>query len=187
MDPEKDRGASRPGGDVVERLLADLEQQAHGLHLRERDDDVAGLLPAEYARVELEARVHASVGRRVAVRTRVGVRVEGVLEQAGRGWFAVAGDAREWVLPLAGVLALSGLGERSLVEDARPVTGRLGPGAPLRELADRGARCLCWLADSTRLEGRVRRVGADFVEVQGTGAPEVVPFSALVAIAAERV
>lgn len=174
------------GDDGIERVLADLEQQAHGLHLRERDEDVAALLPAEHARVDLEARLHAAVGRRLTVRHRGGGRVDGVLDQVGRGWFSLGVGSRSWLLLTPSVLTVAGLGERALVEEARPVSARLGPAAPLRDLAERRIPCLLLLRDGTRLEGRLTRVGADFVDAEVAGTTEAVPFEALAAVVATR-
>lgn len=170
--------------DGIERVLADLEQQAQGLHLRERDEDVAALLPAEQARVELEARLHAAIGRRLAVRARGTGRVEGVVDQVGRGWFSLGVGTRTWLFLTPSVLSLGGLGERALVEEARPVSARLGPGGPLRDLAESRIPCLLVLVDGTRLEGLIARVGADFVDVAVPGATEAVPLGALAAVMA---
>ena len=43
-------------------MFDDLEQQAEGLHLTGRDADVAELTMAEYSRISLGARLHASLG-----------------------------------------------------------------------------------------------------------------------------
>ena len=47
-------------------LFDDLEQQAEGMHLADRDADVADLSLAEYARVNLAARLHAALASRPA-------------------------------------------------------------------------------------------------------------------------
>ena len=49
-------------------VFDDLEQQAEGLHLTERDADVADLSLAEYSRISLGARLHASLGLELRVR-----------------------------------------------------------------------------------------------------------------------
>lgn len=172
--------------DGIDAVLADLEQQAHGLHLRERDEDLAALAAAEHARLTLEERVHGSVGRSVTARVVGGETLSGVVEAAGRGWCALAVGSRTWWLLLAAVTTVSGLGPRALVEAARPATGRLGVGAPLRELAERGVPVVVLLRDGTRLEGRVARVGGDFVEVRTAHDPtvEAVPYAAIAGISA---
>ena len=53
----------------------------------------------------------------------------------------------------------------------------------LRRLADAGARCLVHLADGTRHEAYVDRVGADFLEGRATsGEVFLVPYAGLVAV-----
>ena len=60
----------------------------------------------------------------------------------------------------------------------RPV-GELGLRAALRRLADAEARCLLHLADGSRHEAYVDRVGADFLEArEGL----LVPYAGLVAV-----
>jgi hypothetical protein len=110
--------------------------------------------------------------------------VDGVVEQVGRGWFSIGVGGRSWLLLTASVLTVAGLGERALVEEARPVSARLGPAAPLRDLAEARIPCVLLLVDGTRLEGRLARVGADFAEAEVAGATEAVPFGALAAVVA---
>ena len=60
---------------------------------------------------------------------------------------------------------------------------RLGLRAALRRLADAEARCLVHLADGTRHEAYVDRVGADFLEGRATsGEVFLVPYAGLVAV-----
>src|SRR5438128_2529587 len=51
-------------------VLDDLEQQAEGLALAARDAEVAEQSRAEYARVDLSARLHGSLGRRLTLGVR---------------------------------------------------------------------------------------------------------------------
>ena len=65
------RRGMRHGMSWEESMFAvfdDLEQQAEGLHLVERDAEVADLTMAEYSRISLGARLHASLGRDLRVR-----------------------------------------------------------------------------------------------------------------------
>jgi hypothetical protein len=60
---------------------------------------------------------------------------------------------------------------------------RLGLRAALRRLADAQARCLLHLADGTRHEAYVVRVGADFLETRdAAGGALLVPYAGLVAV-----
>ncbi|HSE69724.1 MAG TPA: hypothetical protein VLA97_03125 [Nocardioidaceae bacterium] len=152
-------------------LIEDLEQQAEGIHLADRDAEVADRVRAEYARVPLTSRVHASVGHRVSVCVSgVGV-LDGNVERAGRDWFAleVAPAGATWVVRLDAVRTATGLSERSLVEEARPAVARLGLGSVLRRLSEAGESVTVHHQDGTRTAGRLARVGEDFVEL----APDV--------------
>src|SRR3954447_24992176 len=67
----------------LEGLFDDLEQQAEGLALSDRDALVAEQRVAEYARVDLAARLHGSVGRHLACEVAGVGRVEGELSRVG--------------------------------------------------------------------------------------------------------
>jgi hypothetical protein len=178
-----------------ERLLAmfeDLEQQAEGLALSARDAEVAELGRAEYAQVELAARLHGSAGDRVGLAvTGVGV-LEATLARVGPDWCLVDDGAHEWLLRLPAVTRVRGLGERAVDARHRSIGARLSFGSVLRGVADEGVPVLVYLLDGGTLRGAVRRVGADFLEVReraedawGDAAParlEVVAFSAVAAV-----
>ena len=60
---------------------------------------------------------------------------------------------------------------------------RLGLRAALRRLSDAGARCVVHLADGSRHEAHVGRVGADFLEARDAAGSELlVAYDALVAV-----
>ena len=177
-----------------ERLLGffeDLEQQAEGLALAERDAEVAERVRAEYAQVGLAARLHASVGREVTLGVSGCGRVTGTLSRVGRDWCLVAAGPREWVVRLAAVGHLRGLADRGLPESAQPLGGRLGIGSALRGLAESRTTVTVHAVDGTAYRGLLRRVGADFVEVlpgpeePGSSPDEVIvlPFTAIGAAA----
>lgn len=158
-------------------LFEDLEQQAAGLELAERDAELADRARGEYAAVTLSDRVHASLGRRVTLVLLGDEVVEGVVLDAGRDWLLVGRrpDAGRWLVPLAAVAVAHGLSDRSLPEAVRPVTARLGFGAALHRWAEDPGNLRLHL-DSGRLAvAAVLRIGADFVEVDlGGGGPPVV-------------
>lgn len=172
--------------DGLAGLFDDLEQQAEGLALVERDLEVAEALRAEYAQVDLVSRLHGSLGAplRLAV-TGVGL-VEGELRRAGDGWCLVDTGQREWVVRLPAVSSVRGLTDRGVVASARPLTARLGLASVLRGLVELRAESVLHRTDSTMLQGRLGRVGADFVEFavagEGAGYLEVVPFAAVAAV-----
>jgi hypothetical protein len=169
-------------------LFDDLDQQAEGLALAERDVEVAELGRAEYAAVDLAARVHASVGSRVRLAVGGLGTVEARLCAAGSDWCllstAAPGVGREWLVRLAAVTTAEGLSERAVPEAARPVTSRLGLGSALRRVAESREPVQIVRLDGAVTRGRLRRVGADFVEVVAEGdrtGISVLPFAHLAA------
>ena len=175
-----------------ERLLElfdDLEQQAEGLALAGRDAEVAELSRAEYARVDLAARLHASVGRsvRLAV-TGLGL-VQGRLAGVGDGWCLLSNGPAEWLVRTPAIRSARGLSPQSRPPLARPVTARLGLPSALRGVAEAGSGVVVHHLDGTCRRGRLARVGADFVEliegdetVAAVGEVEVVPLDSLAAV-----
>ena len=166
-------------------LFDDLEQQAAGLELTERDRGVAEQQRAEYATVDLVGRLHGSVGTDLAlVVAPVGL-LYGRLRRVGSGWLLLEAGRLDWLVRTASVSSVRDLSDRAVPTEARSVTARLGLGSALRQLAASGRVTVVELVDRRSLHGRLRRVGADFVEVLVTGDPpalEVVPFSALAAV-----
>ena len=170
-------------------LFDDLEQQAEGLALSARDAEVAEHVRAEYASVDLESRIHGSVGCSAILRLRGGSVVTGTVARAGAGWCLVrAGDgsqdnATEWVVVLAALVAAAGLGPRAVGPAGRGVAARLGVGSVLRRLAEARDVVVLLLVEGDPVRGQVGRVGADFVElVRGGGELEVVPLAAVAAL-----
>jgi hypothetical protein len=179
-------------------LFDDLEQQAEGLALLERDAEVAELGRAEYAQVTLAARMHASIGRRVTLGV-AGLEVlAGTLVRVGGDWCLMESDAgsyrplgREWIVPFGAVMWAGGLSERGVDDVGRAVSARLSLGSAVRSVAAERALLRAHLRDGTVRSGRPGRVGADFLELipneggvaggEGGRAPlrQVVPFPAL--------
>jgi hypothetical protein len=170
------------GDDELGRLFEDLEQQASGMHLAERDAELVDRARGEYASVSLTSRVHASLGHHVALTVRGGDLLEGVLAQAGPDWCSVVGGgAVPWLVRLGAVVAVSGLSPRAMPEAARPALARLGFGAALHRLAEERPELVLHLDGGPALRVRVLRIGADFAEVEQVGGPVsgplVVPFA----------
>jgi len=172
-------------------LFEDLEQQAAGLHLAERDAEIADRSRAEYAGVTLASRLHGSLGAVVTLDViGVGV-VEGTLLRVGADWCLVRSSpaGHEWIVVLAGVKRAGGLSARAVNELARPVVARLGLGSALRGVADTQTVILVHHLDGTQSRGRLARVGADFVELVSadgdrpiTGQADVLSFDSLAAV-----
>lgn len=170
-------------------LVEDLEQQADGLALGERDAEVAELRRAEYAQVDLAARLVASVGSPVRVGLAGVGRLDGVLRRAGEGWCLLDDGTRDWIAVLGAVRSWRGLADRAVVPAARPLAYRLGLGSALRGVADLRLDAAVHLVDGTLLAGALGRVGADFLEVLvgeeaggSVQSRETVPFAAVAAV-----
>lgn len=176
-----------PNGDL-DGFIEDLEQQAEGLALAERDAELVDRAQAEYAQVPLAARVHASRGLTVTLSLQGDGAVTGRLTRAGLDWclLTTVGARQEWVVRLAALLGADGLSERATAEAARPVTARLGFGSAVRGLVGDGGTLTLHLVDGSRPGVEVRRVGADFVETvtsaDPTAATRLVPFAAIAAV-----
>ena len=174
-------------GEGLGRLFEDLEQQAAGMHLAERDAELADRARGEYATVAFTSRVHASTGHDVVLGLVDGGTVEGTLTQAGADWCTVLPPGRQgvWLVRLAAVATAHGLSSRAVPEVARPAPARLAFGSALHRLAGDSAEVLVRLVSGTSMKVRVRRVGADFVEVEPIGAATqataLIPFEAVLA------
>jgi hypothetical protein len=167
----------------LQALFDDLEQQAAGLSLAERDAEVAELRRAEYAGVDLAARLRASVGARLLVDVLGVGPVEGELHRVGLGWLLI-GATQDWIVTASALGSARGLLDRVAPAGGQPVQDRLGIGSVLRQLS--GARCevVVHRTDGRSTRGTLGRVGADFVEVLAgeSGHLEVLPFTAVAAV-----
>lgn len=179
-----------------QRLLGvfdDLEQQAEGLALAERDARVAELARAEYAELDLLSRLHGAVGRELHLVVRGVGRVHGGVLRVGADWVLLDDGHHEWLVRLAALEEVRGLPTRAVAEAARPLTARLGLGSVLRSLAQDAVPVQLHRLGGEVLAARLRRVGADFVELEtGTAGPgegsaggegvAVVPWDAVAAV-----
>lgn len=169
-----------------ERLLGvfdDLEQQAEGLALAERDARVGELVRAEYAELDLLSRLHGAIGAELAVLLSGVGRLRGTVVRVGRDWLLLDDGRHEWLVRVAALQEVRGLPDRVLEEAGRPVTARLGLGSVLRSLAQDTVPVQLHRTGGDVLVGRLRRVGADFVELETDGEHlTVVPWRALVAV-----
>ena len=166
-------------------LFDDLEQQAEGMHLADRDADVADLSLAEYSRVTLAARLHASLGHDLQVRLVGGHVVGGRLARVGEDWLLLVDRTAEWVVRHSGIASVGGLANRADHEETWSVTDRLTLRTVLRGLSGVQEHCLVRFVDGSQAEGRVGRVGEDFFELHvGEGrdaSTQVVPVAPVTA------
>jgi len=182
------RGAAGTLSDMTDweqRLLAvfdDLEQQAEGLALAERDARVADLARAGYGELDLLSRLHAAVGAELELHVRGPGRLRGTVRRVGTDWLLLGGEAEEWLVRTAALEEVRGLPDRAMAQDARPVTARLGLGSVLRSVAADRVPVQVHRTGGALVPGTVRRVGADFVELVTDGTVAVVPWSAVAAL-----
>ncbi len=164
-------------------LFDDLESQAAAAWEADREAELADRARTEYGSVTLASRLMASRGESVAIDLPHVGRVEGRLARVGDGWLLLSGRGQDWVVPLRSVVAVRGASTRSVPEVAWSPVDRLGLRSALRRLADAAARCVVHVADGSRHEAYVDRVGADFLEARdGAGGELLVPYAALVAV-----
>ena len=151
-----------------QQLLAffdDLEQQASGLALANRESEVAELAVAEYATVSCASRLHASVGSRVSVRVAGGQLLVGDLARVGADWILLQGAPEEWIVPHWAIASAVGLSRHAdAVTGASPLA-KLSLNSVLRGLAASREECVLFWADQQQLTGVFERVGRDFVEL----------------------
>jgi hypothetical protein len=146
-------------------LFDDLEQQAEGLQLAGRDADVAELTMAEYSRISLGARLHASLGLELRVRLVGGHVVAGRLARLGEDWLLLVDRSAEWIVRYDGIASLVGLSPRADSEQTWSVVDRLSLRAVLRRLSGANEPCLVHFIDTQHVEGRIGRVGRNFFEL----------------------
>ena len=167
-------------------VFDDLEQQAEGLHLVERDAEVASLSVAEYSRITVGARLHASLGRDLRVRLVGGRSVSGRLSRVGEDWMLLVGGCSQWIVRYDGTALLTGLSDRADSEETWSVMDRLTLRAVLRRLSGVSEPCVVHFVDEHQVEGRVARIGRDFFELYVGEGPDrtvqVVPVSSVAAL-----
>ena len=173
-------------------VFDDLEQQAEGLHLVERDAEVADLTVAEYARVSLASRLHASLGQDLRVRLLGGRVVGGRLARLGEDWLLLVDGASEWVVRHRGRRhASAGSPRRAHSEDTWSVVDRLTLRAVLRRLAAPTSPAWCTSATTSRSQGRIGRVGQGLLRAhrrrgRRTAVVQAVPNAAVAALQGRR-
>ncbi len=172
-------------------LFEDLEQQAAGMHLAERDAELVDRARGEYAAVTLASRFHASIGRHVALTLTGGEVLDGMLAEAGVDWCTLSSPERPdlWLVRLAAIASARGLSVRAVPEEARPVVARLGFGSALHRVAGESAYVLLRPVTGQDVRVQVIRIGADFVEAEPevgeappAASPVLVPFAAIRAV-----
>lgn len=173
-----------------DQLFADLEAQWEAEARRDLDSEVADRTRRERAAIGVYERLAVSVGADVRLLLRSGEVLTGSLADVGRDWLLLSADRRPVLVPLAALVAVSGIGERA-------GTGGIGKrfelGFALRGLSrDRAVVALADIAGAITT-GTIDAVGADCFDLSEHAPDEprrpenitgrrLVPFSAVVSL-----
>ena len=150
-----------------EDLFADLSGQAEAAEQAEAAGEIAERTRAELGRFRLVDRLRPATGGEVIARVQGAGVLQGVLHDVGADWVLLGEpDGTAVLVPLAAVLALSGVGPRAVAPgSAGPVEERLDLRFALRLLVRDRARVTAVLRDGTAVTGTLDRVAADHVEL----------------------
>ncbi|MQW75653.1 hypothetical protein GHK92_07200 [Nocardioides sp. dk4132] len=172
--------------DELFAMLEDLEQQAGALYDAERAPELADRARAEYRSVTLAGRLMASLDHEVVLEVAGAGVVTGRLARVGPTWCLVSAPGQDRLVVLDAVEAAEGLSERAVPEVAWSPVARLGLASALRRLAEAGECCVLVTRGAATYDGRLRRVGADFVEVEtgAAGRVRLLAFSGLAVVRA---
>lgn len=151
-----------------ERLFADLEAELEAAEHADLEAEVADRARAELSRVRLVDRLRAVVDAELALTLPGAGLVRAVLREVGSEWLLVEEEPgrRDVLIPLARVLAISGLGRAAAPPgSAGRVVSRLGLVTALRVVVRDRVPVVVVLVDGGAVHGTLDRVGADHVDV----------------------
>ncbi|CAN5587224.1 hypothetical protein BH24ACT11_BH24ACT11_05590 [soil metagenome] len=152
-----------------QRFFDDLEAEAGELVALERDEEITERTRVEVASVRWLERLRGSLGRHVTLDLQGAGPVRGTVGYVGPDWVLLSDGLSEALVPMASVLTVEGA--------ARAAPATTGPvpltwAAAWRRLAADRAVVRLTRVDGARVRGKVRQVGADFVEIdRGSGLP----------------
>ncbi len=162
-----------------ERLFDDLEGEVAEMAALERDAEISERVRAEVSAVRLLERLRGSRGATIAVEVMAVGPIRGVVRYVGPDWLLLDDSGRDVLVPAGSVVSVEGAGRSAPVESGRvPLTWA----AAWRSLARDRARVHLVRLDGTALRGSVGQVGADFIEIEGTGEwarTRLVPFAGI--------
>lgn len=163
-----------------DRLFAELEAEAAELSERRRDAEIADRTRAELARTRWADRVRASTGATVRLRLLGADLVEGTVLQVAADWLLLRAGAHDVLVPTHAVVGIEGVGAASAPVGESPVAAPTWPAA-WRVLARDRARVRLVRTGGSTVHGVPVRVGADFVELDTTAGPVLVPYAVITA------
>ncbi len=181
-----------------EELFNDLETDAEGLALRDRDAEIAERTRAELAAIGVLDRLRAGVGDAVILQVLGVGRLEGRLRRLTPTWLLLDADGRHgWAVSVDALTGVEGLTSAAAPgESARSVATRTTWSSAFRVLSRDRELVVVYRVDGTSVRGLPARVGRDFVEMwrldeETPGPPParaarrstVVPFRAVAAVA----
>lgn len=168
-------------GATTWRELEDRALQVEGEERVGRAAEVSELAASQYAEVRLVERLRASVGREVGLVLSDGSRVAGKVHEVGPDWVEI-GEARRAVIPLRSLALVAGAAIEAFPLAAWGIGERLSLSSRLRRMADERAQVVVTLAGGAAQEGRVLRVGADFVELRSAAGSALLSVDRIVCI-----
>jgi class 3 adenylate cyclase len=171
-------------------LFADLEAEAEAEAAAERRSEVADRIRAEFARLRLIDRLQPLLGEpglSVRIGLPAGDAITGSVLSIGADWVLLGqpGTEVELLVPLAAVQWIEGLGPASAEPGWEGQVGaRFSLRIALRRLtADRSTIALTLVSGDVR-HGRLARVGADHVVVEGAAGTGSGPLAATIPLTA---
>lgn len=148
-----------------ERLFADLEGQLSAVERDAFEGEVADRTRRELADIHMTDRLAAGIGQPVLVTVLGAGDIAGSPVRVGREWVLLTSDAGHDVVVLTdSVLAVRGLSSYAVGASHR-ADARLSVGHVLLALARDRRPVTVHVADGSRVEGTIERVGADFVDI----------------------
>ncbi len=181
-----------------QRLFADLEVDALGLDMLERDAEIMDRTRAELASIRLADRFRAAIGVTVSVRVEGADGLRGQVRQVAACWLLLATSEQvEWLVAWSALLGVTGLPAQASPSRGSQIAERMGWPATWRALARNRDEVHVVRRDGSVVTGVPERAGADFVEIRHLGPDadvrsrrsagrELLPYEAVAALRCQR-
>ncbi|MGJ9402328.1 hypothetical protein [Arthrobacter sp. KK5.5] len=146
-------------------LFADLEAQMNGEAARDRVVEIQEMVRIERSQLPLARRLGGHLGGEVTLLLLGGLLLRGRLQRVGAGWLGLVSGGAEYVVPVAALRSVEGVGVRVAPEENG---GRRLPslGAALRALVRDRARVTLHARDGAVLgTGTLDHAGADHLQL----------------------